>query len=122
MQTSQLLLVMVHNVDATLLKTRITVTFGKLSRGTYKPPATPALTFNASTVDITSRELPTNYIQGLFAAPSITSPDIYPMYVASSLLGDQDVEEVRVKRNLSLRAGLSAHTGGQHWRNLCYCR
>ena len=101
MQTSQLLLVIVGDLDATMLKARITATFGKLPRGTYKPPATPALTFNASTVDITSRELPTNYIQGLFSAPSITSPDIYPMYVASSLLRDRVFEEVRVKRNLS---------------------
>ena len=101
MQTSQLLLVIVGDLDATMLKARITATFGKLARGTYKPPATPALTFNASTVDITSRELPTNYIQGLFSAPSITSPDIYPMYVASSLLRDRVFEEVRVKRNLS---------------------
>src|SRR6185436_7214085 len=83
MQTSQLLLVIVGDLDATMLKARITATFGKLPRGTYKPPTTPALTFNASTVDITSRELPTNYIQGFFSAPSITSPDIYPMYVAS---------------------------------------
>lgn len=101
MQTSQLLLVIVGDLDATLLKARITATFGKLPRGTYKPPTTPALTFNASTVDITSRELPTNYIQGLFTAPSITSPDMYPMYVASSLLRDRVFEEVRVKRNLS---------------------
>jgi zinc protease len=101
MQTSQLLLVIVGDLDATMLKARITATFGKLPRGTYKPPATPTLTFNASTVDITSRELPTNYIQGLFSAPSITSPDIYPMYVASSLLRDRVFEEVRVKRNLS---------------------
>jgi len=101
MQTSQLLLVIVGDLDAAQLKTRITATLGKLPRGTYKPPTTPALTFNASTVDITSRELPTNYIQGLFTAPSITSPDIYPMYVASSLLRDRVFEEVRVKRNLS---------------------
>ncbi len=101
MQTSQLLLVIVGDLDAAQLKTRITATFGKLPRGTYKPSTTPALSFNASTVDITSRELPTNYIQGLFTAPSITSPDIYPMYVASSLLRDRVFEEVRVKRNLS---------------------
>jgi len=101
MQTSQLLLVIVGDLDAAQLKPRITATFGKLSRGNYKPQAPPALTFNASTVDITSRELPTNYIQGFFTAPSITSPDIYPMYVASSLLRDRVFEEVRVKRNLS---------------------
>jgi zinc protease len=101
MQTSQLLLVIVGDLDAAQLKPRITATFGKLPRGNYKPQALPALTFNASTVDITSRELPTNYIQGFFTAPSITSPDIYPMYVASSLLRDRVFEEVRVKRNLS---------------------
>jgi predicted Zn-dependent peptidase len=37
----------------------------------------------------------------MFAAPPITSPDIYPMRVASSLLRDRVFEEVRVKRNLS---------------------
>ncbi len=101
MQTSHLLLVIVGDLDAAQLKTRITATFGKLPRGDYKPQAPPPLTFDASTLDITSRELPTNYIQGFFTAPAITSPDIYPMYVASSLLRDRVFEEVRVKRNLS---------------------
>jgi zinc protease len=101
MQASQLLLVIVGDLDAAQLKPRIAATFGKLPRGDYKLQAPPALTFNASTVDVTSRELPTNYVQGLFTAPSITSPDIYPMYVASSLLRDRVFEEVRVKRNLS---------------------
>jgi zinc protease len=101
MQTSRLLLVIVGDLDANLLKPRIAAAFGKLPRGDYKAPALPQLTFNASTVDVTSRELPTNYVQGLFTAPSITSPDIYPMYIASSLLRDRVFEEVRVKRNLS---------------------
>jgi zinc protease len=101
MQTSRLLLVIVGDLDAAQLKTRITASFGKLPRGDYKPEAPPPLSFTSSTVDVTSRELPTNYIQGLFTAPSITSPDIYPMRVASSLLRDRVFEEVRVKRNLS---------------------
>ena len=101
MQTSQLLLVIVGDLDAAQVRTRVTASFGKLPRGSYKPPTTPALTFNTSTVEVTSRELPTNYVQGLFTAPPITSPDIYPMYVASSLLRDRVFEEVRVKRNLS---------------------
>jgi predicted Zn-dependent peptidase len=37
----------------------------------------------------------------MFTAPPITSPDIYPMLVASSMLRDRVFEEVRVKRNLS---------------------
>ena len=101
MQTSRLLLVIVGDLDPNQLKTRMTATFGKLSRGDYKPQLPPPLAFSASTIDITSRELPTNYVQGLFTAPPITSPDIYPMYVASSLLRDRVFEEVRVKRNLS---------------------
>jgi zinc protease len=101
MQTSRLLLVIVGDLDAAQLKTRIAASFGKLPRGDYKPQAPPQLAFTSSTVDVTTRELPTNYIQGMFTAPPITSPDIYPMRVASSLLRDRVFEEVRVKRNLS---------------------
>src|SRR5436190_8261487 len=101
MQTSRLLLVIVGDLDAAQLKPRIAATLGKLPRGEYKPPVLPALVFDSSTVDVTSRTLPTNYVQGMFTAPPITSPDIYPMRVASSLLRDRVFEEVRVKRNLS---------------------
>jgi zinc protease len=101
MQTSHLLLVIVGDLDAAQLKPRLAATFGKLPRGDYKEQLPPALAFNASTVEVTSRELPTNYVQGLFTAPPITSTDIYPMKVASSLLRDRVFEEVRVKRNLS---------------------
>jgi len=101
LQTSRLLLVIVGDLDAAQLKPRIAATFGKLPRGDYKASALPPLVFNSSSVEVTSRNLPTNYIQGFFTAPPITSPDIYPMYVASSLLRDRVFEEVRVKRNLS---------------------
>ena len=101
MQTSRLLLVIVGDLDPVQLKARITATFGKLPRGDYKAPALPQLTFNSSSLDVTSRQLPTNYIQGFYTAPPITSPDIYPMRVAASILRDRVFEEVRVKRNMS---------------------
>jgi zinc protease len=101
MQTSRLLLVMVGDLDAAQLKPRIAATLGKLPRGEYKTPVLPALVFNSSSVEVTTRALPTNYIQGMFTAPAITSPDIYPMRVASAMLRDRVFEEVRVKRNLS---------------------
>jgi zinc protease len=101
MQTSRLLLVLVGDLDPAQLKARITATFAKLPRGDYKAPALPQLAFNASSLEVTSRQLPTNYIQGFYTAPALTSPDIYPMYVASSLLRDRVFEEVRVKRNMS---------------------
>jgi predicted Zn-dependent peptidase len=101
METSRLLLVVVGDLDATQLRDRIAASFGKLPRGSYRPEPVPQLTFAASTVEITQRGLPTNYVQGLFAAPSLTATDIYPMQVASSVLRDRVFEEVRVKRNLS---------------------
>src|SRR5205085_8649061 len=64
MQTSHLLLVIVGDLDAAQLKSRLASTFGKLPRGDYKAQTPPALVFNASTLDVTTRELPTNYIQG----------------------------------------------------------
>ena len=101
METSRLLLVIVGDLNPNEVKDLVAASFGKLPRGTYKSENIPALAFDKSTVEVTPRELPTNYIQGLFTAPSLTSPDIYAMRVASSLLRDRVFEEVRVKRNLS---------------------
>ena len=101
MQTSRLLLVIVGDLDPAQLRQRIAASFGQLPRGDYRPQPPPPLTFSASTVEVTQRGLPTNYIQGLFTAPALTSPDIYPMRVASSILRDRVFLEVRVKRNLS---------------------
>jgi zinc protease len=101
METSRLLLVIVGDLNPDDVKGLVTASFGKLPRGTYKVETMPQLAFDKSSVEITPRELPTNYVQGLFTAPSLTSPDIYAMRIASSLLRDRVFEEVRVKRNLS---------------------
>src|SRR6266568_3891499 len=76
MQTSRLLLVIVGDLDASQIRPRVVAAFGKLPRGDYKVQAPPQLSFASSTVDVTPRELPTNYVQGMFSAPPITSPDI----------------------------------------------
>jgi predicted Zn-dependent peptidase len=101
METSRLLLVIVGDLNPAEVKDLVASSFGKLPRGTYKADAMPQLAFDKSSVEVTPRELPTNYVQGLFTAPSLTSPDIYAMRIASSLLRDRVFEEVRVKRNLS---------------------
>ena len=101
METSRLLLVIVGDLNPADVQKLVADSLGKLPRGSYKSEQVPALAFTKSTVEITQRELPTNYIQGLFTAPSLTSPDIYAMRVASSMLRDRVFEEVRVKRNLS---------------------
>lgn len=101
METSRLLLVIVGDLNPNDVRGLVAASFGKLPRGAYKSETIPQLAFDKSSVEVTPRELPTNYVQGLFTAPSLVSPDIYAMRVASSLLRDRVFEEVRVKRNLS---------------------
>ena len=116
METSRLLLVVVGDLDADQIKQLVTASLGKLPRGNYKDVPAPALDFSQGTLDITSRQLPTNYINGIFAAPSLKDPDYSAMQVAVSLLRDRVFEEVRVKRNLSYApsadlGNLAANTG-----------
>jgi zinc protease len=101
MQTSRLLLVVVGDLDAQQLRDRIAASFGKLPRGSYSPQPVPQLAFTTPAVEITQRTIPTNYVQGIFAAPPLTSDDIYPMRIASFILSQRVLEEVRFKRNLS---------------------
>ena len=101
MQTSQLLLVLVGDLDAKDIKTKVEATLGKLPRGTYKETPYPALDFSKPTLDITSRTLPTNYVKGVFNAPSLNNPDYYAMRIATTILQSLVYNEVRVNRQLS---------------------
>jgi zinc protease len=101
METSRLLLIIVGDLDSAKVRTLVAASFGKLPKGTYRLDPVPQLSFDKSSVDVTPRNLPTNYVQGLFTAPAPNSPDIYPMRVASSILRDRVFQEVRAKRNLS---------------------
>lgn len=101
METSRMLLVVVGDVDPTELQKKIASSFGSLPRGTYKASPMPRLAFEKATVDIVPRTVQTNYVKGIFPAPSIADPDYYAMRVAISLLQQRVFQEVRVKRNLS---------------------
>lgn len=101
METSRLLLVVVGDIDPKDVQARVAATLGKLPRGEYKETPYPALDFSKSTLDITSRTLPTNYVQGVFNAPSLNSPDYYAMRVAVTILQSRIYDEVRTKRQLS---------------------
>ncbi|MCY7376498.1 MAG: insulinase family protein [Pyrinomonadaceae bacterium] len=104
MQTSKLLLVIVGDVDPKAIQTRVAGvanTLGNLPRGDYKETAFPALDFSKPSLDVTARTLPTNYVQGVFDAPSLSSPDYYAMRVAVAILQGRIYSEVRNKRQLS---------------------
>jgi predicted Zn-dependent peptidase len=116
MQTSRLLLVVVGDVDLDALKKKIADSFGKLPRGDYKSAPLPQIDFSKPTLDTTSRVLETNYVKGVFAAPTIGDPDYYAMRVAMAILQQQVFQEVRVQRNLSYAPGadmgsLAANSG-----------
>ncbi|HEY0462223.1 MAG TPA: pitrilysin family protein [Pyrinomonadaceae bacterium] len=101
MTTSQLLLVVVGDVDPAVLQKRVAESLGKLPRGSYKETPLPQLAFDKPTLDITTRAIETNYIKGVFAAPSLSNPDYYAMRVAMTLLQSKVINEVRNKRQLS---------------------
>lgn len=101
LQTSRLLLVIVGDLDPADIERKTVAAFGSLPVGAYRPAPLPPLAFASPILAVTARDLPTNYVQGVYAAPTPTSPDIYPMRVASSILRNRIFEEVRVKRSLS---------------------
>lgn len=106
METSRLLLVVVGDLDAVDLKKRIEASFGKLPRGSYKEQPFPAISFSKPSLDIVARPgIPTNYVEGVFDAPSLNNPDYYPMQVAMSILYQLIKQEVRDNRQLSYAPG-----------------
>ena len=101
MVKSNLLFVVVGNVDADDVEDRIEEAFGDLPAG--GPPAGPvtAVTVSPAELVVTERAMPTNYILGRFAAPDPGHPDYAAMRVGIDILSDRLWEEVRTKRNLT---------------------
>jgi predicted Zn-dependent peptidase len=110
MQTSRLLLVVVGNVDADVLKGMIENTLGNLPRGDYKPAPVPEIVIAKPAIDIVRRPLPTNYVQGVFNAPGLDNPDYYPMKIAMALLQARVFQSVRVDRQLSYAPNAEMNT------------
>lgn len=101
MQTSQLLLVVVGDIDPAALREQVAKSFGTLPKGDYKETPMPPIDFSKATLDVVSRPIQTNYVQGHFDAPALSSPDFYAMRVAMNILQELVFNEVRVKRQLS---------------------
>jgi zinc protease len=104
-----LLIVVVGNVARDDLTRKITDAFGGLpaTGGAARP--VPRVTTTAPKLEVTQKELPTNYIRGQFTAPDPSHSDFPALRVAIDILSNRFFEEVRTKRNLSyaVQAGLS---------------
>jgi zinc protease len=105
-----LLLVVVGNVERADLEARVAAAFFNLPArgGAARRPG--AYTARPADVMVVPRPLPTNYVQGMFAAPAPSDADYAAVRVGISILSDRLFEEVRTKRNLSyaVYAGLNA--------------
>ena len=101
MESSRLLFVFVGDIEPDKLKSMIVAKYGALPKGTYKDTPLPAIQFNGGSLDTVQRSVPTNYVKGTFAAPSLSSPDYYAMRVAMSLLQTLVYQEVRGRLQLS---------------------
>jgi zinc protease len=101
LQTSQLLLVVVGNTTMAELQQKVKNAFGNLSVGSYNEIALQEVNHAEPSIKIIYRELPTNYIQGTYAAPERGTTEGYTMLIANSILRDRVWEEVRTKRSLS---------------------
>ncbi len=101
MAKENLLLVVVGNVPREDLAWKIEAAFGALPATGGAANPVPERVPSAPEVEVTERELPTNYIRGQFLAPDPGHPDFPAMQVATDILSDRLFEEVRTKRNLS---------------------
>lgn len=111
MTKANLLLVVVGNVTRAQLEPRIAKAFGGLPATGGAASAVPAIAVAGSTVTVVERELPTNYIMGLYAAPGRASPDYPAVQLATRVLGERLFEEVRTKRNLTYAVGSGVTPG-----------
>ena len=101
LKTSNMLLVVVGNVTKSELEKIVGESFGKLDKGNFQQEIPPAVVHAEPSIKIVNRELPTNYIQGTYSAPSRGTEDGYTMLIMNSILRDRVWEEVRTKRSLS---------------------
>jgi predicted Zn-dependent peptidase len=118
MTTSQLLLVVVGDVDPATFQKRVADSLGKLPRGSYKETQLPELTFSAPSLEINNRTVETNYIKGVFAAPSLTNPDYHAMRVAMTLLQRNVYQVVRVEKQLSYAPNAEMENDGANTANI----
>ena len=114
---ARMLLVVVGDVEESTLVSRSHAAFAALPAGDGPLPSPAALRFAGSRLRVAARELPTHYILGQFAAPSLADAAHPAALLTLSVLRDRLFEEVRTKRNLSYApgAGLGSLAANLGW-------
>ena len=109
-QPDQMVLVVVGNIPRDQLVSKVKGSLGQIKSTLPAPAALPDFPSQGPKFVFEQKELPTNYVFGLFQAPEPGDKDYAPMVVAMDYLSDKLFEEVRTKRNLTyaVSAGLSS--------------
>lgn len=100
-ETTRLLLVVVADAEPAQVIASAKALLAAVPRGSWAPPPLPKPAFAAARLTGEARKIPTNYVQAVYTAPTITDPDYAAARVAIRVLSDRLFEEVRTKRNLS---------------------
>lgn len=118
MTKENLVLVVVGNVTRADLERKVASAFGALpARGGAAPRPTLPPGARADVV-VSTRQLPTNYIAGVFRAPNPGDPDYAAMRVALYILNNRLFEEVRTKRNLTYAVSAGMAMRGANYGRL----
>ncbi len=101
MTKENLLLVVVGNVTRADLQAKVAAAFGTLPARGGAASTTAALPARTPSLTVVQRDLPTNYVVGVFPAAGLADRDYPALRAATEILSDRLFEEVRTKRNLS---------------------
>ena len=115
MTKENLVIVIVGNVSRADLTNKIQASFGGLPATGGKAAAVSAVSSVTPELVVIERPLPTNYITGYYASPSLTDPDYAAFRAATDMLGKRLFEEVRTKRNMTyaVAAGLESRVANR---------
>jgi len=115
MTKENLVIVVVGNVSRADLTNKIQASFGGLPATGGKAAAVSAVSSVTPELVVVERPLPTNYITGYYASPSLTDPDYAAFRAATDMLGKRLFEEVRTKRNMTyaVAAGLESRVANR---------
>jgi zinc protease len=101
MVKSRMLLVVVGDVSRASVERLVSATLGKLPAGAYKWTLPDTLPRARSSVSVSARMLPTNYILGRFPGPPAGTRDYQALRLACAVLSGQLFGEIRSRRNLT---------------------
>lgn len=97
----RMVLIVVGNIDRDHLIEKVERRLGRLALSGVAVPELPGISHDAPALRVEQMRLPTNYIVGYFAAPTVGHPDYAAMMLATRHLRGRLFEEVRTVRNLT---------------------